>query len=79
LFNVSKWSDSEIRPKCCHVVPILYQGEFHTEKIKKILRDLVKGGSVAAPGFMDVEGIIVYHTQSNHLYKYTVDDNHKGE
>jgi hypothetical protein len=79
LFNTEKWSDSSIRPVCCEVVPVLYRGLFHTESIKKCLRDLQKSGSVAAPGFMDIEGIIIYHQASNHLYKYTVDDNHKGE
>lgn len=78
LFNTHKWSDPEVRPKCCHVVPVLYEGEFHTEKIKAVLRELQKTGSVASPGFMDVEGIVVFHTASNHIYKYTVDDNHKG-
>lgn len=78
LFNTFKWKDDETRPKCCHVVPELYSGEFHTEKTKSVLKDLVKNGSVAAPGFMDVEGVIVYHSASNHLYKYTTDDNHKG-
>ena len=32
LFNVKKWSDDDIRPKCCEVVPILYEGMFDTAK-----------------------------------------------
>ncbi len=29
LFNVKKWDNDEVRPKCCEVVPILYNGMFH--------------------------------------------------
>lgn len=77
LFNVSKWSED--RPKCCDVVPVLYKGVFHTEIVKKCLRDLEKTGSVASPGFMKPEGIIIFHEASGHLYKYTIDDSYKGE
>ena len=78
LFNTSKWLDDSVRPKCCSVVPILYEGEFHSEKIKAVLRDLIKNGSAAAPGFMNPEGICVFHSASNLILKYTTDDNHKG-
>jgi len=78
LFNTHKWKDDEVRPKCCSVVPELYVGEFDTQAVKEVLAKLKQTGSVAAPGFMDAEGVIVYHSASNHLYKYTTDDNHKG-
>lgn len=78
LFNTSKWLDDSVRPKCCSVVPVLYEGKFHTEKIKAVLRDLVKNGSAASPGFMDPEGICVFHSASNLILKFTTDDNHKG-
>lgn len=80
LFNTSRWSGNnvELRPKCCSIVPVLGCWTMDTEKIKEILEDLKKTGSVASPGFMDVEGVVVYHPASNKLFKYTVDDNHKG-
>lgn len=77
LFNTAKWSDPEIRPKCCSVVPVLFTGPTNTDYIKECLEKLQRDGSIAAPGFMDVEGVCIYHTASNHLYKYTVDDGHK--
>ena len=79
LFNTSRWSgnNAELRPKCCHVVPVLGCWTMDTGKIREILEKLKETGSVAAPGFMDVEGIVVYHPASNQLFKYTVDDNHK--
>ena len=79
LFNTSRWSgnNTELRPSCCEVVPVLGCWTMDTNKIKEILEELKTTGSRAAPGFMDVEGIVVYHPASNGLFKYTVDDNHK--
>ena len=34
---------------------------------------LKERGSQAAPGFMDPEGIIVYHTAANQYFKQTFD------
>ena len=81
LFNTEKWNDSEVRPKCCHVVPILYKGPFDTSMINRILELLVINGSVAAPKFMNPEGIVIFHTAGNLMFKKTCkdDDKHKGE
>lgn len=81
LFNVAKWQDPEVRPKCCHVVPVLYQGPFDTAVIDRELGNLKSNGSVAAKGFMKPEGIIIFHTAGNLYFKKTcVDDEfHKGE
>lgn len=79
LFNSYRWSgnNASLRPACCDVVPVLGCWTMDTARIKEVLEDLKKTGSIAAPGFMDVEGIVVYHPASNQLFKYTVDDNHK--
>lgn len=81
LFNTSRWLDDGARPACCHVVPVLYKGMFSTEMIDNILRGLADGGSVAAPGFLRPEGVVVFHPQSRYLFKKTVenDEYHKGE
>jgi len=85
LFNTHRWSDDAIRPKCCRVVPILYQGlieEFGVFKgMKQALLFLKENGSVAAPGFMKPEGIVIYHTASKTLFKKTLekDEKHKSE
>ena len=76
LFNTKKWSDDTIRPKCCSVVPILYEGLFTTDICEKILQDLALGGSVASKGFMKPEGIIIYHHAANMYFKKTI---HKDE
>lgn len=84
LFNVGRWTKTgeegkEQVPDCCYVVPILYTGLFLTSEIDSVLGLLERTGSFAAPGFMNPEGIIIYHTAGNHLYKKTLgNDGHKG-
>ena len=70
LFNVDRWTES--RPSCTHVVPILWRGVFDTVKIQEVLDNLAKTGSVAAPGFMKPEGIVVFHTAGNVGFKKTI-------
>lgn len=79
LFNVTRWADDTVRPKCCHVVPVLYAGPFAEARIATVADHLTRVGSVAAPGYMNPEGVIVFHVPSHHLYKWTVGgDGHKG-
>lgn len=70
LFNVKRWGES--RPSCCHVVPTLYQGEFGEDACWSSLDLLERDGSVAAPGFMNPEGIVIYHTAANVMFKKTL-------
>jgi len=72
--------DYEIRPRCCHVVPKLYEGIFDTEIIYRTLSDLKVFGSIASPGFIKPEGIIIYHTAANIMFKKTIekDEEHKS-
>ena len=81
LFNTHKWGDSSVRPACCHVVPILAQGIFDTALALSALESLRERGSVASPGFMNPEGIVIFHTQGNILFKKTLhkDDEWKGK
>ena len=39
-----------------------------------ILGELVRSGSHAAPGFMNPEGIVVYHTAAGQVFKMTVEN-----
>lgn len=74
LFNTSRWNE-ETKPECCHVVPVLHTGVFSTSVVNSMLRYLHEKGSVASPGFMRPEGVVVYHTHSNTLFKKTLDHN----
>lgn len=73
LFNLKKWSDPSIRPTCCHVVPIIDKGPFSDSIIISALKNLELFGSYAAPGFMRPEGIVIYHTAGNLLFKKTLE------
>lgn len=79
LFNATRWSDPATRPPCCHVVPILYTGLFDTSVVRGVLDRLASEGSVAAPGFMKPEGIVVYHVASGDLYKATIEKDDTGK
>ncbi len=74
LFNTEKWSDDLVRPSCCGVVPVLYRGVFDTNAINDVIDSLKTNGSQAAPGFMDPEGIVVFHVAGNVGFKKTIKD-----
>jgi hypothetical protein len=78
LFNTDRWQDGrQPRPACCDVVPVLHQGEFSTSAIDNCMAHLKACGSTAVDGFMDPEGIVVYHAASRASFKKTFDDRHK--
>ncbi|MFD4234287.1 RNA ligase family protein [Streptomyces sp. NPDC058542] len=61
------------------VVPVLYHGMFDGAAITGALQALAKVGSIAAPGFMNPEGICVYHSQTRSVFKVTLDQNDAGK
>lgn len=78
LFNVKRWghfADPEQAPNIpgLGVVPVLEKGTFNTGFIRDVFDALEEWGSQAAPGFMDPEGIIIYHTAGNSVWKMTYD------
>jgi len=73
LFNIHRWADDAVRPKCCHVVPVLATGMDIRAVTESALDLLRTEGSRAVPGFMKPEGVVVYHTASGHLYKVTLE------
>lgn len=79
LFNVGRWNE-ENKPSCCHVVPVLFTGIFNTDTAESWIRVLKSQGSMAAPGYMNPEGIVIFHTASGYLFKKTIekDEQPKG-
>jgi hypothetical protein len=69
--RVSK--DSTEAPACCGVVPILYRGLFHEAKADHMIERLKAEGSLAAPGFMKPEGVVIFHTHSGTMFKKTLE------
>jgi len=74
LFNTTKWYDNEVRPSCCDVVPVLYSGPHSMKKITQTIGWLQHLGSMAAPGFMRPEGICIFHTAANAIFKMTIEN-----
>ena len=80
LFNAGRWAapgkcvldGQEQPPECCDVVPVLYRGPNYQADIEKTVRQLRDLGSVAAPGFMQPEGVVIFHSASQTSYKKTI-------
>jgi hypothetical protein len=85
LFNASRWGGAglpviDTPPVCCLVVPVLWVGPFDQFDHSALLETLKTEGSVAAPGFMNPEGIVIWHTAAKVGFKKTIekDDEPKG-
>lgn len=79
LFNTARWNPlNPNKPACCDVVPVLFTGALGDAE--QALKDLEANGSRAVPGFMRPEGVVVYHSASNTLFKALLenDDVPKG-
>lgn len=86
LFNTARWSDDrdrekypQDRPACCSVVPVLYTGEFLTSTADQLIARLRERGSVAAPGYMKPEGIVIWHEAARMLFKKTLENDAEGK
>jgi hypothetical protein len=72
LFNTKRWDADNFQDNP-RIVPVLYEGAWSDRAIADALQRLASKGSVAAPGFMRPEGVVVYHKASNSLYKVTLE------
>lgn len=84
LFNTHRWAglkpDQELKGvPGLHVVPTLYSGEFSEWAVTQAMTDLDRLGSIAAPGFMNPEGVIVFHTAARQGFKVTFDHDKTGK
>lgn len=81
LFNAHRWTFDSHKPSCVDVVPVLGSGYFDnpSQAFQAILADLKQDGSVYSPGFMNPEGVVMYHRPSNTLFKKTFDYDEAGK
>jgi hypothetical protein len=92
LFNVKRWTEpcslihadgipcllpKRFETPNLGVVPVLYKGEFTTDAVNATLTELKDLGSQAVRGFQRPEGIVIYHTAANELFKVTVENDEK--
>lgn len=82
LFNTNRWAkdpeayDSLEMAPGLDVVPTLYEGPFNQTVVQNALTDLHVCGSYAAPGFMNPEGIIVFHKAAQQVFKVLLENDH---
>lgn len=71
----------KVLPQCCGLVPLIYEGEFDTRMVECCVEDLRDNGSRAAPGYMNAEGVIIYHAAGNVFFKKTINNDirHKSQ
>lgn len=79
LFNTKRWAGETFKTPGMACVPVIGEGVFDTDDVRKCLRDLQEVGSWAAPGFMRPEGVVVFHKAANEMFKVTYDDMPKGQ
>lgn len=72
LFNTKRWEGAHFSTPNMHVVPVLYKGLFSNDAVDACIDELHGFGSVAAPGFKDPEGVVIYHTAANTMFKVTL-------
>jgi hypothetical protein len=78
LFNSGRWTD-DVRPSCCSVVPVLYEGIFDNSCVDSVIEFLRNYGSKAAPGFMKPEGIVLYHHATKQMMKKTLEEDQQAK
>lgn len=65
LFNTHRWGDhTSSTPACISVVPIIYKNSIEEAK-----QFLIENGSLAAPGYMNVEGVVIFDYYTQGYYK----------
>ena len=78
LFNVGRWRDDQwdyVGPGCCTAVPILDIITYSDAgMVENALFHLEDKGSVAAEGYMNPEGIILYFTAARQYFKVTLEN-----
>lgn len=71
----------QVLPPCVGLVPVLWEGMFDEINmyVNTVMTRLEVGGSVAAPGFMNPEGIVIFHSAGNVMFKKTFEKDDFGK
>lgn len=72
LFNVNRYGELDLSSvPNLETVPVLFEGEFDTEHVMEVYHGLMAHGSYAVPGYTNPEGVVVFHSASQQVYKVT--------
>ena len=82
LFNISRYAEVDFSElPNVGLVPVIYSdrsnGQSQLQDAAIAVNYLRAVGSLAAPGYMNPEGIIVYHTAADTLFKVTLEGDEK--
>lgn len=83
LFNTSRWTEENTKAvEGLSVVPTLWFGGWDGPgmsdgAVEYALSKLRREGSLAAPGFPNPEGVVIFHTASNVMFKVTIENDEK--
>lgn len=61
----------DVLPPCVGLVPVLWRGVFDDLDVAAVMAELADTGSRAAPGFLQPEGIVIFHVAGNIGFKKT--------
>lgn len=68
LFNTRLWGDHNPNtPRCVNVVPII-----RASSIEDVKTLIIRNGSFAAPGYMNVEGVVMYEPDTDTCFKIII-------
>jgi len=85
LFNVNRFGPfrQEIPQSLMEIglgtVPVLYQGPFSSNVIDDVMSDLAVRGSAFVDGYMNPEGVVVYHHAIKKMFKVTYEHDGIGK
>lgn len=74
LFNTSRHDGKQFATPGMRAVPVLYNGPFKEACIWEAQSLLRRAGSIAAPGFKNPEGVVIYHGAANQCFKVTLEN-----
>jgi hypothetical protein len=75
LFNTHRWADvDQYGIPGLDVVPTLFVGTLTDKTVEQTIDRLDETGSKASPGFMNPEGVVIYHHASGQYFKATLDN-----
>lgn len=83
LFDVERWHpllNPDAHLELCTVVPVLrVMDSLDTHTVHTTIEILRSNGSIAVPGWLTPEGVVVYHPQSRQAFKVTLDGDDHGK
>ena len=77
LFNTKRWTGllpMQLIDTGVRTVPILREGIFSSDEVYNAMDTLREFGSQAAPGFMQPEGVVIYHKAGRCMFKATLEN-----